>query len=601
MKSKKIHRKKRRKQILLELEPLMQGVKAALTHDLLTCSEQSICQKYERGMEIPGFMEFPPYVFKRFRQVRDFDKRIIWSYDRSFAELASEALLGFRTSQQGFNLPEPLSRRAALALHHAANICQLILGEFSYDRWFDSCSYGKRASYKLPRSNAYLDEKLFISSGTDIQRTAFKECLSRDMHLFRAVRSGHRAKLLVDRVKASAVPKSYKSARIIAPDTILGGFLSRGLGDYIRKQLEVSTHIDLSKQQERHRRWACTASKTGRHATIDMSKASDSFVWRHIECIVPKSWHHALQCVRTEKVQIGEENDTIQIQSYMLMGSGHTFPLQTLLFYCLAESVRTLLKCKGRVSVYGDDIIVPVTMSRQLIDLFNEIGFTINSDKSFYDEPDISWPSHTFFRESCGGDYKGGVDVRPYMPECDLQSDGHVPRNEYLAWVHKVINGLLDRWSPEEIPLTIGFLLRMITGCKAKVCFVPSFEVDHSGIRHFIPSWLLVGYDCSYVTYNHSYPVYWRLTFTRKKRKRRVNERPYQWYAYYLQRNKNVSPLPLLFELLHEEHERVKRIRSYEPVVSLNGEPDRGRKGIYRWKDSRPPAWKKLDSNGNLN
>jgi hypothetical protein len=391
----------------------------------------------------------------------------------------------------------------------------------------------------------------------------------------------------VDRIKVTSVPKSFKSARIIAPDTILGGFLSRGVGDMIRRRLEKETHIDLAKQQERHRRWARVASKTGHLATIDMSKASDSFTWRHIECLIPKSWHEALQCVRVPTAMVG--NDLIPLTSFMLMGSGHTFPLQTLLFYALAEATRSLLQCRGKVSVYGDDIIVPIKMSRRFIVIMSELGFTINSEKSFYDYPDPDKPSHTFFRESCGGDYKGGVDVRPYMPECDLQSEGKVPATEYIAWCHKMINGLLDRWDSCEIPVTLTYLLHEISGRKRKICFVPSWEVDHAGLKHYIPPYLLHGLECSYITYEDSHPTYWRLTFRRKKRKRRIRERPYIWYAYFLKRSSQTSlGLPLLFELLHMEDERAKKVKSYDSEVSLDGEPDRSRSGFFRWTKFGP-------------
>jgi hypothetical protein len=536
-------------------------------------------------------------MFKKLQQLRNFDKRVIWPQDRSFKDLADEALLGFMASQDHFLLPQPMSRRASLVLHHAANLCQLVLGEFSYDEWFGSCSYGKRAALDLPRARAYLDERMYSSSGTRAQHAAFNECLSHDVHLLRAVRTKRRLRKQFSQIKATAVPKSFKSARIIAPDTILGGFLSRGLGEYIRKQLEKETHIDLAKQQERHRLWAQQASVTGRYATIDMSKASDSFVWDHIEALVPKSWHPALQCVRTGFVEVklsGGSEFRGPLRSYMLMGSGHTFPLQTLLFWCLAEATRSLMNVRGRVSVYGDDIIIPVKTSRAFMSVMTELGFTVNSEKSFFDEPDPDKPSHTFFRESCGGDYKGGVDVRPYMPECDLQENRNVSPNEFIGWCHKVINGLLDRWDPCELPVTLGFLLRTLDSKSRKICFVPAWEVDHAGIRHYLPPHLLFGYEVSRVTYEKSHPSYWKLVYRETKRARKMKERPYIWYAYFLKRN-NAAPrfkLPVLFELLREEYERSRKIKEYEIEVSLSGEPNRSRKGKYRWVNFGPGNWK---------
>jgi hypothetical protein len=540
-------------------------------HDIANANLQRLYGMKERG---EGVRELnrgcPPYTFKKVQQLMHFDKRVIWPTDKSFDELSKESFHAFVDSQERFLCPEPMSQRATLVIQESKRICHEILGEFDYDTWFDSCSFGKRAAVGLPRSESYLDTRFERLSGTDLQWAAFNQALARDVHLFRAVRKRCRSKKIVANIKATAVPKSWKAARIIAPDTILGGFLSRGLGDYVRRRLERGTHIDLAKQQERHRRWALSASKSGYLATIDMSKASDSFTWRHIELLVPSSWCHALDVVRSRYCEVPGFPDVIQLRSYMLMGSGHTFPLQTLLFYCLAEATRTLLKCRGKVSVYGDDIIVPTRIAKPLIVVMSELGFAINSEKSFYDEPDKEMPSYTFFRESCGGDYKGGIDVRPYMPECDLQSNGSVPCNEYLAWCHKMINGLLDRWAIEEIPMTVSFILREINNRKRKICFVPAWEVDHAGIRHYIPPYYMLGLDYCTVKYEKSVPVYWRLVFRRKKRRRKLEERPYVWYAYWLVRNRNSTSVAEGPDL-------------YSQPIGLGGEPLKKAKGEYRF------------------
>jgi hypothetical protein len=543
-------------------------------HDLADADMRRLYCMKERGEEVQDVNRgCPPYPFKKIQQLMNFDKRIIWTTDKSSDELETSALAEFKASQATFNCPEPMSQRAMLVIQEARRICTEILGELSLDEWFDSCSFGKRAARMLKRREAYLDTRFERISGTVEQISAFNHALSRDVHLFRAVRKRCRHRQTVDHVKATAVPKSWKAARIIAPDTILGGFLSRGLGAVIRKQLEEKTHIDLAKQQERHRRWARWASITGLYSTIDMSKASDSFVWRHIELLVPEDWHWPLKVVRTPRCNV--DGDVIELTSFMLMGSGHTFPLQTLLFYCLAEATRTLLKSSGRVSVYGDDIMLPTNVSKPFIVVMSELGFTINSEKSFFDEPDLERPSHTFFRESCGGDYKGGVDVRPYMPECNCQSGGLVPINEYLAWCHKMINGLLDRWDLVEIPQTVRFLLVEIANRSRSICFVPSWEVDHSGIRHYIPKYMYDGLEVRNISYDASVPTYFRLTFHRVKRKRKLEERPYVWYSYWLHRNEKLDVIDI-----------------YDSRISLSGEPNRERRGTYRWKQTGPKPWK---------
>jgi len=585
MSSQKRH-SKRRKKNLRQLEPLFRGVKEALIHDLSDDYMSRICYGRKRGEDVPINTGCPPYTFKKFAQLLNFDKRVIWGTDKSFEVLSAEAFKGFVESQQTFICPEPMSLRATRVIQEASRLCHKILGVFDEDEWLDSCSFGKRAAVGLPRSQSYLDVRFERISGTPKQRAAFNQCLARDVHLLRAVRKRSRIRPNCDVIRATAVPKSFKAARVIAPDTVLGGFLSRGLGDLIRRRLEKETHIDLSKQQDRHRRWAQVASKNGHLSTIDMSKASDSFTWRHIELLVPISWHEALDAVRTRHCEVLDS--TIELNSYMLMGSGHTFPLQTLLFYCLAEATRLLLKSRGKVSVYGDDIIVPTRISRQLIVVMSELGFTINSEKSFYDKPDPERPSHTFFRESCGGDYKGGIDVRPYMPECDLQSDGVVPRNVKLAWCHKMINGLLDRWDSCEIPVTLSYLLREIHSEMGRISLVPSWEVDHAGIRHHIPSYLTLGMEVSDITYEASFPAYYRLVYNTPIRKRATDERPYVWYSYYLANNETPARKTLtLWDLLDEENREAK-VKDYDQPILLSGENRKDVKGCYRWKKQGP-------------
>jgi hypothetical protein len=562
-------RRRSKKKDLRPLEPLFRGVKEALIRDLAAPYEKWCLEGRDRGgLDQINVDWSTPYTFKRVKQLANFDKRVIWSTDKSFDELSKECFDAFLQSQQSFGLPEPLNRRETLVLQKAGEICDHILGPFSYDDWFDSCSFGKRAAVDLPRSQSYLDTRFKRISGTPDQWIAFNHALSRDVHLLRAVRKFSAGKPTVESVKATAVPKSFKAARIIAPDTILGGFLSRGLGSVIRSRLERNTHINLASQQEEHVALAKLASKTGHLATIDMSKASDSFVWRHIEYLVPKDWHEALRVCRTNSCTVDSKDRLLN--SYMLMGSGHTFPLQTLLFYCLAEATRRLLQSNGKVSVYGDDIIVPCRMAKPFIKVMSALGFVINSEKSFYDLPDVDRPSHTFFRESCGGDFKGGVDVRPYMPECDLQETQMVPCNEYVAWCHKLINGLTSRWEICEVSSSLLFLLIQIEQCKREINQVPSWEVDHAGVfadfssmcRDYGLHWRPIRFQCSR-------PMFRKLVFHQRKRARGLNERPYYWYCLQIGNN---APPPTL----------------YDSSVSLTGEPRKDLNGTYKWKLVEP-------------
>lgn len=54
--------------------------------------------------------------------------------------------------------------------------------------------------------------------------------------------------------------------------------------------------------------------------------------------------------------------------------------------------------------MYGDDIIIPQYAAALCSDILNEMGFTVNTDKSYLTGP---------FKESCGGNYFCGVDITP--------------------------------------------------------------------------------------------------------------------------------------------------------------------------------------------
>lgn len=560
----------RRAEKLVDLEVILADTREALIYDLLP---PEIGRRLVRGTrdQIPVHWNLDPDMFKRVQQCNLFDKRIIWTSDKGFDELAMEAFKGFVDSQKTFGLPEPMNKRETLVVSEAARIVKLILGKFSVEKWLDSCSFGKRAAVDLPRAICYLDTRLERLCGSFEQIQWLRAYLCRDVHLLRAVRQRRRRKKFTQRyrIEATAVPKTHKSARIVFPDTSIGGFLSRGLGEYVRMELECATNIDLEFQQERHKYWARQASLTGESATIDMRKASDSFVKRHIELLCPSDWHDALEVVRTPKCKVGTDN--LDLKSYMLMGSGHTFPLQTLLFYSLAKATCNLMKVKGRVSVYGDDIIVPTRAARCFISVMSSLGFSINTEKSFFDAHDPEMPSQTLFRESCGGDYKGGCDVRPYMPECDLQSGGSVPRSEAASWCHRLINGLLDRWSAEEIPLTVQLLLQSINmRCGFAIHFVPPWEPDHSGVRHSVPKRLQLGLDVQSPQLVGGWAYYRKLSLVKRKRKRDDRERPYYWYAL---RSASLGAKDVM--------------DLYSEAVSVTGEDLKVDKGQFRWVFNR--------------
>lgn len=394
-----------------------------------------------REIELPSYFNAGTETFRKLYQLDNFLKRYIFQDDlHSEKSLEAAAISDFLKSQSLFGRPENLPHRASMVEERAREIVSSILGEFDIEDFYSKCKWGKNASKGLPGKQAYLDVRIERLTCTDLQRAEFLRYLDTDCVMDSFI---NRDSLeLVDHVDYAVVPKSYKAMRGIAPDTVVGGFFSQGLGLLLREKLEDRTPIRLASAQEVHKNLAREGSRSGKYATLDLSKASDSFVWDHITKLVPVDWLPVLEMLRTPNIKI--DGEITPYRSYMLMGSGHTFPLQTILFYSLARAATELLKLRGPVRVFGDDIIVPNDCAPYLSTVLADLGFSLNTEKSF-------WQGN--FRESCGGDYFNGCDVRPAMP----RGDGSVvSKRVHVSFLFKVYNSLMKKWSPDELPYTVA-------------------------------------------------------------------------------------------------------------------------------------------------
>lgn len=193
------------------------------------------------------------------------------------------------------------------------------------------------------------------------------------------------------------VPKSAKTYRSIVVEPCLNTFVQAGIGDFMARRLRT-VGIDI-RDQSANQRAALLGSLDGSLATIDLSSASDLISRELVRFLLPADWYSLLSAWRTSHVVYGDED--LFLEKFSSMGNGFTFPLETLIFYCLTQSV-----CHDpRVLAYGDDIICPSELADQVIAILNVAGFEVNSAKSYSSGP---------FRESCGKDYYLGINVRPF-------------------------------------------------------------------------------------------------------------------------------------------------------------------------------------------
>ena len=204
------------------------------------------------------------------------------------------------------------------------------------------------------------------------------------------------------------VPKTGLIDRAIAVEPAINVFYQLGLGHSIRTRLRRRTGWDLDRAQDIHRRQAKESSVTQEFATLDLSNASDTVSRSLVKLLLPAKWFEELDALRSPATLV--DGHWHILEKFSSMGNGYTFELETLIFAALLS---TLLKMRGRsgilgedLFVFGDDLIIPNDIVRDCVAMLEFCGFSVNSEKSFFD----SIP----FRESCGGDYFGGHDVRPY-------------------------------------------------------------------------------------------------------------------------------------------------------------------------------------------
>jgi hypothetical protein len=242
------------------------------------------------------------------------------------------------------------------------------------------------------------------------------------------------------------VPKDARADRPICVEPLLNGVIQKSYGSHIRDRLRKSKWVDIKNAQHLHKKLARQASIDGKSATIDLSSASDTISYNFVMDMLPWPWFQKLSASRSPKYTY--ENNWYEFQKFSSMGNGYTFELETALFLALAKACCQVMEDSGVVSCYGDDLIVPTAVAPLLIKVLEECGFDTNLEKSFTSGP---------FRESCGGDYFHGDDVRPFYLK-----DALSPR---------IITLWLNHWERTGIrhlfPKTRQRLLKVLKGVRA--------------------------------------------------------------------------------------------------------------------------------------
>jgi hypothetical protein len=242
-------------------------------------------------------------------------------------------------------------------------------------------------------------------------------------------------------VKVVFVPKTLAAPRVIAVEPSPMQFVQQGLSRWIVDRLEthqLTKHSVRFSDQSVNRRLAFEASIDRRSATIDLSDASDRV---HLD-LVNRLFKSSplllfLQDARSLHANLPDGTNVV-LRKFASMGSALCFPIEACVFYTLILSA--ILSAEGkrpsyanisnvskRVSVFGDDLVIPTEHVGVVTDYLESYALRVNHRKSF---------SKSLFRESCGSDWYNGQSVLPiYARQLVPEKSSDWTPEHVMAWV----------------------------------------------------------------------------------------------------------------------------------------------------------------------
>ncbi len=249
--------------------------------------------------------------------------------------------------------------------------------------------------------------------------------------------------VVVDTAKLIFVEKNAKTHRPICVEPLLNGFMQLGIGAYLKDRLRIHAKQDLG-DQVRNQSLAQAASVSGKLATIDLSSASDTLAFSVVFDLLPEEWVDLLATFRTGHMNYGGRE--YELEKFSSMGNGYTFELESLIFWALSSACTELSgEDRDLVSVYGDDIIVPVKAVDLLMATLTWCGFNLNREKSF-------WTGK--FRESCGADWLDGDAVRPVFKKTRLSPQWLAVFHNWAWWRgHSALCTIAKSFIPRDLQL----------------------------------------------------------------------------------------------------------------------------------------------------
>jgi len=383
--------------------------------------------------------------------------------DDRLTEVAFKKFLATNVHMSNFNfkglkLPDlkPDTNLRSQILRSARSICFNILSPLTEDEWFTRTKHSGGTSQGVSFMNTSLEAKFTLPmSCNESLKPLVSRYLSFDYQLKGALNKVVRSQ--GDEIpeyqdsnesRATTVPKNDTTDRMIAIEPTWNMFFQQGLMKSMYRRMS-DFGLDVRSLPEIHKRLAKASSITGLNATIDFSNASDCVSHDLVKWLIPPAWFHRLNLVRSSHMKFPNGN-VEELNMFSTMGNAVTFPLETIVFYSLAVAVvfqsslpaghklgvLPTVRSKKLVSVFGDDCILPTSCANTFMEICESVGFLVNKEKSFF-------TLDGGFRESCGGDYLHGMDVRPL----NIKAPTSTRVSGLEPWLYIIGNGLLKKYN----------------------------------------------------------------------------------------------------------------------------------------------------------
>lgn len=323
--------------------------------------------------------------------------------ERAIEKMLSSERKNKLTNQRFAELTRnPPSKFVQAVLHRATQIISDTIGEVDFDL-FQRCGFSGGASTSRRRQPGVAATKFEGQGDVTISALPYLRAFLHASPNWRPV-EGHRVRLVEGNV-VFTVPKNNEIDRAAAKEPDYNMFLQKAIGNHVRSCLRRNG-IDLNDQSV-NQRLARVGSLDGSLATLDLSAASDSVTTGLIMELFPFPWVELLFALRSPRGILpgSKRNEYHEWEMLSSMGNGFTFEVESLVFYALVRAVTHVRGIPGKISVYGDDLIVPTQAVSGVRRILRFCGFEMNTEKSFYSGP---------FRESCGKHYFQGEDVTPF-------------------------------------------------------------------------------------------------------------------------------------------------------------------------------------------